>query len=152
VIIGPVEELMVRDHTAIDRLLAACEREDGSIDEEVYERFRHDLLRHIAMEEKILLPHARMRRGGEPLAIAFQLRRDHGEIAKLLTRSPTVERLAALRELLGKHNALEEGPGGLYAECDALAGGAAPALIARLRAQPRVPLAPWYDGPTHRSR
>jgi hypothetical protein len=152
VIIGPIEELMVRDHVAIDRLLVASERADGSIDETSYTLFRHDLLRHIAMEEKVLLPFARMRRGGQPLPMALPLRRDHGEIAKLLTRPPTVERLTALRELLGKHNDLEEGPGGLYAECDALAGEEADAVIARLRMQPRVPLAPYYEGPLHPER
>ena len=149
--LGPIEEFLVADHVAIDRLLAASERADGSIDETTYTRFRHDLLRHIGMEEKVLLPYARARRGGESLAIAFMLRRDHGEIAKLLVRRPTLERLRDLRELLGRHNALEEGPEGLYATCDELAGDEGAAVVARLRAQTDVPLAPYYDGPSHRA-
>lgn len=148
--VGPIEQFMVMDHARLDRLLSASERGDGTIDEELYTRFRHDLLRHVAMEEKVLLPYARMRRGGEALPIAFQLRRDHGEIAKLLVRAPIAERLTALRDLLGRHNPLEEGPGGLYAECDALAGDEAAAIVERLRAQPSVPLAAYYDGPLHR--
>jgi hypothetical protein len=149
---GRLERFMVADHAELDRLLAASERADGTIEEPMYTRLRHDLLRHIAMEEKVLLPYARVRRGGEPLPLAFQLRRDHGEIAKLLVRSPTRELLAKLRELLGRHNALEEGPAGLYAACDALAGAEASSVVERLRAQPRVPLAPYYDGPPHRAR
>jgi len=37
---------------------------------EVYAELRQALLRHIAMEEKILLPYAKAKRGGEPLPIA----------------------------------------------------------------------------------
>lgn len=140
---------MVEDHVRLDGLLAACERPDGGIDETIYTAFRHDLLRHIGMEEKVLLPDARRRRGGEPLAIAAQLRREHGEIAKLLVGSPTRSRLADLREMLERHNPLEEGPNGLYALCDGLAGADAKAVVERLRAQPQVPLAAYYDGPAH---
>jgi hypothetical protein len=148
---GPIERFMVADHAELDRFLAHAEREDGAIDEDVYARFRHDLLRHIAMEEKVLLPYARERRG-EALPLAFQLRRDHGEIARLLTRSPSGDLLEQLREILGRHNALEEGPDGLYASCDSLAGEEGHAIVARLRAQPRVPLARYYDGPPHQPR
>lgn len=147
--IGPIELFMVEDHVRIDALLAASERPDGGIDEVTYTRFRHDLLRHIGMEEKVLLPDARARRGGEPLEIAAQLRREHGEIAKLLVGSPTPERLAELRAALARHNPLEEGPNGLYALCDALAGAEGGAVVERLRAQPKVPLAAYYDGPAH---
>lgn len=145
--IGEIEAFMVKDHVRLDRLLAASERADGSIDETTFARFRHDLLRHIGMEEKVLLPDARARRGGEALPLAAELRRDHGAIAKLLVRAPNAERLADLRELLGRHNALEEGPEGLYATCDALAGADASAVVERCRAQPSVPVAPYYEGP-----
>jgi hypothetical protein len=150
--VGPIELWMVDDHARIDRRLGASQRPDGSIDAGSYALFRHDLLRHIAMEEKVLLPFARATRAGEPLPIARSLRADHGEIAKLLVRSPAASIVAALRELLGKHNALEEGPGGLYATCDALAGDEAVLVVARLRAQPSVPLASYYDGPPHGRR
>lgn len=143
---------MVEDHVELDRLLAASEGPDGSIDEAAFDRFRHDLLRHIAMEEKVLLPDARARRGGSPLEVATTLRADHGRIAKLLVRPPSRAGLEALRGLLGEHHPLEEGPSGLYATCDALAGDEAERIVARLRAQPRVPLTPYYDGPDHRSR
>jgi hypothetical protein len=54
--------------------------------------------------------------------------------------------------VLEEHNPLEEGAGGLYETCDALAGDEAVAIVARLRAQPAVPLAKHYDGPLLRSR
>jgi hypothetical protein len=136
---------MVEDHVQMDRALEAAATTDP-IDEVAYARFRHDLLRHIAMEEKVLLPFAREKRGGT-LPIAAALRADHGEIAKLLVRSPTHEIFDELTALLARHNPLEEGPDGLYATCDALAKGEAEAVVARLRAQPKVPLAKYYDGP-----
>jgi hypothetical protein len=146
---GPIEYFMVQDHARLDRLLEAATRR-STIDEPVYGRFRHDLLRHIAMEEKVLLPYARQKRGGAPLPVATALRIDHGEIAKLLVRSPTPALVNELRTLLGGHNALEEGPEGLYAVCDALAGDEGPLVVERLRAQPAVPVAKYYDGPLHR--
>jgi hypothetical protein len=150
-LVGPIEHFMTADHASLDGLLADSEREDGSIEESTYTRFRQGLLRHIAMEEKVLLPFARSRRPDAPLSIASQLRRDHGEIAKLLARSPSAGSLASLREIFGRHNPLEEGPGGLYAACDALCSGDdARVLVERLCAQPSVPLAPYYDGPPHR--
>ncbi|MBX3232470.1 MAG: hemerythrin domain-containing protein [Labilithrix sp.] len=145
--IGPIEHFMTEDHVRLDRLLLASEHEDGHVDEPTFARFRHDLLRHIAMEEKVLLPFARERRGGEPLAVAPALRRDHGEIAKLLVRAPTAATLTALRELLARHNQLEEGDAGLYATCDALAGSSSTDVVARLREQPTVPVAKYYEGP-----
>jgi hypothetical protein len=146
--VGPIEQFMAEDHVRLDRLLASCEGGDGSIDAERYEAFRAGLLRHIAMEEKVLLPYARARRGGEALRMAAALREDHGEIAKLLTSRPSPALLSALRVVLGRHDALEEGVEGLYA----LAGDDAPAVVQRLRTQPPVPLAKYYDGPAHRPR
>jgi hypothetical protein len=151
-VVGPIEQFMVEDHTRIDQRLAASEKSDGSVDHEAYERFRHDLLRHIGMEEKVLLPYARTKRGGNPLPVASSLRADHGAISRLLVRSPNPTLIASLRELLGRHNALEEGPEGLYAACDALAGPEALAVVDRLQAQPTVPLAKYYDGPAHSRR
>jgi Hemerythrin HHE cation binding domain len=145
--VGAIEAFMTADHQRLDDLLLQAEREDGAIDSEVYARFRRGLLRHIAMEEKVLLPFARTKRGGEPLPIATSLRTDHGRIAKLLVPTPSHELIDELRAALGKHNALEEGPRGLYASCDALAGTEAADVVARLAVQPAVPAAKHYDGP-----
>ena len=147
--VGPIESFMTEDHVELDRLLRAAQGPDGAIDDDAYKRFRGGLLRHIAMEEKVLLPFARTRRGA-PLDVAAQLRDDHSEIAKLLVRSPTPAIIAALQAILGQHNEIEEGPRGLYATCDALAGEEAALLVERLRAQPEVPQAKYYDGPLHR--
>ena len=136
--LGPIERFLTEDHVRLAELLERADPGDGTIDASAYAEFRRGLLRHIAMEEKVLLRFARDRRGGEPLPLAEALRRDHGEIARLLVPSPTPERCAALRSVLGRHNAIEEGPGGLYATCDALAADEAGAVVERLRGVPDV--------------
>lgn len=145
---GPIERFMTDDHAELDRLLARAVAAADAIDEAVYADFRERLLRHIGMEEKVLLPFAKEKHGA-PLAIAAQLRDDHSAIAKLLVRSPTPAIAAELRRILERHNPLEEGASGLYATCDALAGDEADAIVERLRAQPKVPVAKYYDGPAH---
>jgi hypothetical protein len=54
--------------------------------------------------------------------------------------------VATIRRILSAHNALEEGPGGVYEVCEQLAGAEAEALLARLRAAPEVPVHPHVDG------
>jgi hypothetical protein len=147
--VGPIERFMVEEHVRLDCLLNASDS-GGSINGTAYAQFRQGLLQHIAMEEKVLLPFARKRRS--PLPVAILLRMGHGAIAKLLVGSPTSLIVSSLRELLGRHNLLEEGPGALHATCDELAGEEARTVLAQLRGQPVVPVAKYYDGPLHESR
>jgi hypothetical protein len=50
---------------------------------------------------------------GSPSAMAAKLRLDHGALAALLVPTPTLAIIAALRAILGTHNVLEEGAGGV---------------------------------------
>lgn len=117
---------------------------EGPIDQTAYDGFRAGLLRHIGMEEKILLP-AAQRLGGKPLPIAHALRLDHGALASLLMPTPTPKIIIALRAILTRHNRLEEGPDGLYERCERLAGPEAGALLERLNAAPQVHVMPHSD-------
>jgi hypothetical protein len=85
--------------------------------------------------------------GGERHPDWRRLRIDHGAITSLLVGTPTPELVGELRSILVPHNAIEEGPAALYAACDALAGEGAGALVERMRAYPRVKVAPYRDGP-----
>jgi len=145
---GPLHCLLEDDHVRLDGLLRRSLEGAGqaSIDMASYEAFRAGLLRHIGMEEKILFKEA-ARVAGKPLAIAAQLRADHGALASLLVPTPTRDVLTAIRQILEEHNPLEEGAGGAYELCDQLLAGEADRVIARLRATPEVPLATHVDGP-----
>jgi hypothetical protein len=130
------------DHLRLDQLLARAD-----VDTDAYEQLRAGLLRHIGMEEKILLPAAKRLRGGQPLPKARLLRADHSALAAMLVPSPTATLLAQIRSLLAQHNPIEEGPHGVYAVCETLAAAEADQLLERLKATPEVPLAQHFDGP-----
>ncbi|MBK9306456.1 MAG: hemerythrin domain-containing protein [Nitrospira sp.] len=119
---GLVTQFLTEDHRRLETLLRSALHSGGPVDQPTYDQFRSGLLRHIGMEEKILLPTARRLRGGEPLALAARLRLDHGAIAALLMPTPTGDLVATLQKILAKHNLIEEGHEGLYETCDALAG------------------------------
>ena len=139
---GPIERYLQEDHQRLERL-----RRSGA-----WWEFRGGLLRHIGLEEKILLPDARRRRNGVPLPEAARLREDHGLLATLLVPPPSPAIAEAIERLLAPHNALEEGAGGVYAQCDALAAGEAAAIALRLRAAPATRQRAHQDGPQVRAQ
>jgi hypothetical protein len=145
--VGPIYRFLAGDHARLDRLLERAMTEAGAIDRAAYAEFRAGLLKHIGMEEKILLPAAQRLRGGEALVLAAKVRLDHGALAALLVPTPTPAIIATLRTILEGHNALEEGSGGLYECCERLMGAEAEVLLAQLQAAQEVPVAPHADGP-----
>jgi hypothetical protein len=143
-----VSTFLAQDHARLDALLVRSVATPGTVDMKSYAQFRAGLLRHIGMEEKILIPDARRRRGGEPLPVAAQLRADHAALAALLVPTPTHAVVATIRAILDDHNPLEEDQhNGLYVICERLAGADARALVARLQAAREVPVAAHVDGP-----
>lgn len=144
---GPLTTWFAADHARLDGLLRRSVADPGAFDRDAFEAFRSGLLRHIALEEKFLLPGARKVRGGEPLPVARRLRVDHGAIASLLVPTPDAQIVAELRSILEPHNAVEEGPGGLYEACDHLLAPEVDGVLERVRAYPAVKTAPHNDGP-----
>lgn len=143
---GPLHALLARDHARLEALLDRATADPGHFDDEAFEEFRAGLLRHIGIEEKILLPDAKRRRGGVPLPLAQRLRVDHGALASLLVPTPDAALVGEIRSILGDHDRLEEEPGGLYDQCEELAGADAAAIVERVIAAPSVPLAKHFDG------
>jgi len=144
---GPIARYLTDDHARLDALLRRAVAQPSAIDRTAYAEFRAGLLRHIGMEEKILLPAAKRARGGAALPVAVTLRLHHGALAALLVPTPTARIADAIRTILVAHNPLEEGPGGAYAACERLAGPEGDALLATLRAAPAVSVSPHVDGP-----
>ena len=100
---GPLSHYLITDHNRLDGLLRESTSDPGGVDLGAYELFRAGLLRHIGLEEKLLLPAARRARGGEPLPIARQLRLEHGVLAALLVPTPTLEIAGEIRRFLERH-------------------------------------------------
>ncbi len=143
----PITDFLLKDHRRLEGLLQSAVAQVGSVDQGAYDQFRAGLLRHIGMEEKILLPAAQRLLGGEPLPIASKLRLDHGAIASLLMPPPTAVIIATIRAVLKVHNTIEEGPGGLYETCDELAGSESAQFLAKLQAAPELAVLPCSDSP-----
>ncbi len=145
---GPITRFLAEDHRRLDGLLQSAVADIDQVDHAAYDRFRAGLLRHIGMEEKILLPAAQRWHGGKPLPVAAKLRLDHGAIACLLMPTPTAAIIAMLRGILADHNELEEGLDGLYETCDVLAAAETEPIVARLEAAPEVQVMPYSDTTT----
>lgn len=138
-----IQDFLEADHRRLESLLDRACVEADRIEPAAYDEFRLGLLRHIAIEEKVLLAEAKRLRGGEPLPAAARLRLDHAAIAAVLAARPIPEFVRELRALLDVHNVVEEGPDGVYAQCERLAGDGLPALLERVYAVPAVRVAPY---------
>jgi hypothetical protein len=145
---GPLHRFFSADHRRLDALVRCSIAEPGAVDLTAFGGFRAGILKHIAMEEKVLFQAARRARGGEPLPIAARLRVDHGAIAALLVPTPTLSIIAEIVSVLAPHNRREEEPNGVYDACDrALGEPGAARLVEELRSFPEVPLKAYNDGP-----
>jgi hypothetical protein len=144
---GSISGFLSDDHRRLDGLLERSLTTPDGIDRTLYDQFRAGLLRHIGMEEKILLPALQRLGGGAVFPQAAKLRLDHGALAALLMPNPTPEIVTTLRNILSLHNCLEEGPDGLYETSDRLGAFEVDSLIGRLCAAPKVAVTPPSDSP-----
>jgi hypothetical protein len=144
---GRLHELLRGEHAGFDDLLRRALAGPEALDREAYASFRKGLLRHIGLEEKLLIPQARRLQSPGALRLVEQLRADHAALAALLVPTPTRELVGQLEAVLREHNPLEEDPGGLYEICEQAVGPALDELLQRLRGFPEVPAAAHSDGP-----
>lgn len=110
---GDLYALMAAEHSQLDELLDKAVYESGAPRNEAYQRFREQLLRHIRIEERILLAMAERKRGAS-LSTAARLRLDHGALAAVLLLPPMDHAFSAIRAVLDMHNPREEVEGGVY--------------------------------------
>ncbi len=144
---GPIRRFLAVDHDRLDSLLRCAVKPSGDVDLASYTEFRAGLLRHIAIEEKILFTACRRANGGHPHPTVARLHRDHGALALLLVPTPTADIVAEIRSILEAHNQVEEGSDGVYEACDRLLGSELEAVLEQLKAYPPVKVAPHFDGP-----
>jgi Hemerythrin HHE cation binding domain len=143
---GPLYRFFIEDHRRLEGLMNRAAADPAHIDRDAYEAFRRGLLKHISMEERILLPAAQRARG-EPLPIAAKLRLDHSALATLLVPPASPAILAAVRAILADHDRIEESAGGLYDLCEQLLGGEMDDLMAKVRTAPDVGTIPHNKDP-----
>ncbi len=142
-----VTDYLIEDHAQLRALLAEALR-GPSLGVEAFARFRERLLRHIGIEEKLVLPAARRENGGVALSRAAELRIDHAAISSLLVPTPDAAQAREIASILQTHDAKEEGETGVYAECERLwSREQSRELLQAARAFPAVRVAPHFDGP-----
>jgi hypothetical protein len=134
-----ITDVLIADHQRLGTLLSRAY--DG--DRVSYDEFRGGLLRHIGIEEKILLP--ALRATGYQPPIAAQLHLDHSALVAMLVPTPSTVLLARIRTLLAEHDPLEEAAGGLYPLADELIGDV-DAVLVRIMQAPVPPMARHFDG------
>src|SRR5688572_9896229 len=144
---GVLYQYLSGDHDRLDALLESAVAKPGVINMEPYSEFRKGLLRHISMEEKIVLPAIAKWQGGKKADIAERLRLDHGAIVSLLVPPPNTSIILTLRSIFAVHNPLEEQEGGLYELFETLVGSKADMMLAELKAAPPVPVLPHNEQP-----
>lgn len=130
-----------QDHRRLEELFKKATADPEKFDLDAYAEFRKGILRHIAMEEKFVIP-AILAKRGSPLYIARQLRFEHGAIAALLVPPPGKGIVEALRKVMAHHHQLEEGTGGLYDSCERYAGEEAAKVLQQSQGLPEVPVLP----------
>lgn len=116
-------------------------------DNDAYAEFRAGLLKHISIEEKILLPATQRFRGGTPLPIAAKIRLDHGALAALMVPPPSKVLISTLRAILTAHNKLEEEVEGLYEASESAIGKNVDELLSMMHAAAKVPVLPHNPDP-----
>jgi hypothetical protein len=144
---GSLYEFFAKDHRRLENLLDKATSGPSGYDMTAYGEFRSGLLKHIKMEETILLPAAQKERGGVPLEIAAKIRLDHGALTALMVPPPSRMIIGALRAILADHDLIEEQPSGMYDKLEELTGSEIEDLVLRARATPAVPVHPHNDAP-----
>lgn len=144
---GPLYDFFASDHRRLEALLDKAMSGAEGYDMRAYGEFRSGLLRHIKMEETILLPAAQKARGGVPLEIAGKIRLDHGALTALMVPPPSKTVIGALQAILADHDLLEEQPGGMYEKLEELDRAEIDVLLVKARNTPAVPLHPHKDEP-----
>ncbi len=86
---GPLCRYLFDDHERMDALLNQAGDNPEAIDMKAYTGFRQGLLRHIGIEEKIVLPAIARLQDGAQAEVAARLRLDHGALVALLVPPPT---------------------------------------------------------------
>lgn len=141
-----ITDLLARDHDRLDALFTKARGDGTAVDLEAYEGFRRGLLRHVGMEELILIPAAGRLRGAA-VELARRTRLDHAALTSLLIPNPTPKILAVLHAVLAPHNLMEEREGGLYEQCERALGDEKAAVLGKLRAARDIPPAAHAEGP-----
>jgi hypothetical protein len=139
-----ITDYLLADHHVIEELLGRARGETFEL--AAFTEMRRHLLRHIAIEEKVLFP-AVLARDPGALPEGRQLKIEHAALASLLVPTPDLALAAEVATILAVHDEREESAGGVYERCEAALGDASFDLVERARAVPAVRASAYLDRP-----
>lgn len=146
-----VSTVLREQHHQLRAELTACLATNG-LDVAAFDLFRHHLLWHVSVEERVVMP-ALIRALGRPPDDRPGLRKDHAGIAALCVPRPEREWVENLRDLLDEHYRVEEAPGGFLSRCDeVLVSTLNDRVVADIEEHPTLTLAPFRKGPSVRAQ
>lgn len=137
---GPIYNYLHKDHIILGDFLEKIIDKSGNIERSYYEKFREGILKHIGIEEKILIKS--LEKKGKVPAEILKLKLDHSAISALLVPEPTKGIINTIKEILRDHNLLEEMDGGFYDECDKWLKEEVEAIIEKIKNYPPFKLMP----------
>lgn len=133
------------ERRALRRHLRACLRPGGAVDATAFDAFRHRLLRHVTLEERVFAPALAAALGAPPPG-REALRAEHAALAALCLPPPCRQWVEDLAELLEHHHRQEHAPGGFFALAHGALRDEAALARAAARLRPLV-LPPFEAGP-----
>lgn len=143
---GDLYNYFFGDHRELEEALDKAAA-GPTIEAEAYGRFRVGILRHIGLEEKVLLPALEPVMKGRLKGVLEQIRLDHGAITALMVPLPTHGIVRAVRHILERHNVLEESKEGLYDVCEQLPAAVVNDIVRKARSAPPVKVVPNNPAP-----
>jgi hypothetical protein len=144
---GPLYQFFVDDHRRLEKLLIRAISRPNEYDLVAYAQFRSGLLKHIKIEETVVIPEATKVREGKPLPVGEKVRLEHGALAALLVPPPSDAIVKTIRSILISHHRLEENQGGLYDLCERLSAAHLEELMEKIHSVSDVPVQPHNGGP-----
>ena len=136
-----IRQFLAADHRRLDALLERTGECRTPEELAAYDGFRRGILKHIGIEEKILLT-AAARLRGTPLEQAARLRLDHGAIVSLLMPIPTSMIIRAIRTVLDRAQSHRRRRRRRLRHLRELATAEHAELLAKILAAPEVPTHP----------
>jgi hypothetical protein len=140
-------QYLADDHRRLENILDKAAGGQSGFDLSIYDEFRKGLLRHIGIEERIVIPAIRNAGIEARSGLIEQIRLDHGAIAALMVPPPNDVIITVLRHILSGHNGKEEGPDGLYDLFESAAASQPDVFHDRMESTPGVPVMPLNDAP-----
>jgi hypothetical protein len=137
---GILYQYLADDHKRLDGLLQRATVKQDAINMESYGEFRMGLLRHIGIEENIILPAIAKLQSGRRAALVQRLNLDHDALIALLIPPPSPSIVLTIKSILKVHNAHEEQEDGLYQLFEQLSGPDTENILELIKAAPEVPV------------